>query len=662
MVIGGRTRIAGAEAEPVRRAAADLERDIAKRFSPDSAGDPVRLVRCDMGPEMFRIVSGRVELLVEAADELGFIYGLYEISRRFLGIHDFWFWMDQDIGPREPVTVQEDFFFASAPYAVRYRGWFINDEVLLHAWSLDRNKDKPWEMAMEALLRCGGNMVIPGTDKNAARYRPLAAARGLYITHHHAEPLGAEMFARAYPALEASYDLYPDKFRGLWRAGIEAQRGCKVIWNLGFRGQGDCPFWANDPRYATDESRGKLLSELIRAQYDMVKAQDPDAVCCTNLYGEIMELSQKGLVELPADVIRIWADNGYGRMVSRRQGNHNPRVPSLPAEAGRHGIYYHVSFYDLQAANHMTLLPNPPEAVAAELERVMEHGANGFWIINSSNIKPHVYYLDLIAAFWRGGAVSPEEHRARYAERYYGAAGGRAAGECIDNYFRSAVKYGENDDDLAGEQFVSYVPRMLITQYMRDSAAARDLLWMADRPTLREQAAWYREKCREGAEKYRLHLRVCASAALTLEGRAGVVFADSLLMQAKLLSHMWQGALYVCESMELAFAGDYQRAFYLAGRAKREYEAGDLAMREREHGKWHNFYQNECLTDVKQTAWVLEAFMGYLRCLGDGPHYYVWQREFLYPEEDRRVMLITNMENHLRDDELFRLMDERWGA
>ena len=663
MVIGGRTKIVGAVSEPVKRAAADLERDIAKRFSPDSAGDPVRLVRSDMGPEMFRIVSGRSELLVYAADELGAVYGLYEISRRFLGVNDFWFWMDQDISPRGPFAVPEDFSFTAATFAVRYRGWFINDEVLLHAWSLDRNKDKPWEMAMETLLRCGGNMVIPGTDKNAAKYRSLAAARGLYITHHHAEPLGAEMFARAYPKLEASYDLYPDKFRGLWQAGIEAQRDYKVIWNLGFRGQGDCPFWANDPRYSTDESRGQLLSELIRAQYDMVKAQDPDAVCCTNLYGEIMELSQKGLVELPEDVIRIWADNGYGKMVSRRQGNHEARVPSLPEEKGRHGIYYHVSFYDMQAANHMTLLPNPPETVAAELERVMERGADDFWIINSSNIKPHVYYLDLVAAFWRNGAVSPENHRAQYAERYYGADGGKAAAECIDNYFRSAVKYGKHDDDLAGEQFVNYVPRMLITQYMRGSSlAARDLLWMANRHTLREQAAWYGEKCREGAKKYGLHLRACASAAIMLEGRAGMVFEDSLLMQAKLLSHVWQGALYVCESMEFAFAGDYQKAFYLAGKAKREYEAGDLAMREREHGKWHNFYQNECLTDVKQTAWVLEAFMGYLRCLGDGPHYYTWQREFLYAEEDRRVMLITNMENHLRDGELFRLMDEKWGV
>jgi hypothetical protein len=52
--------------------------------------------------------------------------------------------------------------------------------------------------------------------------------------------------------------------------------------------------------------------------------------------------------------------------------------------------------------------------------------------------------------------------------------------------------------------------------------------------------------------------------------------------------------------------------------------------------------------------------MSYLRNQGDGPYNYKWQREFLYSEEDRKVMSITNMENHLTDDALFTLIRERW--
>ena len=58
----------------------------------------------------------------------------------------------------------------------------------------------------------------------------------------------------------------------------------------------------------------------------------------------------------------------------------------------------------------------------------------------------------------------------------------------------------------------------------------------------------------------------------------------------------------------------------------------------------------------------IEGLMSYVRNLEDGPHYYKWQREYLYSEEDRRVMLVMNMENHLRDEEIFELMKERFEA
>ena len=49
---------------------------------------------------------------------------------------------------------------------------------------------------------------------------------------------------------------------------------------------------------------------------------------------------------------------------------------------GRQGIYYHVSFYDLQAANHITMLPNSVELVNNELGAVLNNDGNDFWMIN----------------------------------------------------------------------------------------------------------------------------------------------------------------------------------------------------------------------------------------------------------------------------------------
>lgn len=84
-------------------------------------------------------------------------------------------------------------------------------------------------------------------------------------------------------------------------------------------------------------------------------------------------------------------------MVSRRQGNDNPRVYSLPdmKDEKSHGIYYRVSFSDLQAANHITMRQNSPEFVKKELKEAIKYHAGGFWIINCSNVKPHIYFLHI---------------------------------------------------------------------------------------------------------------------------------------------------------------------------------------------------------------------------------------------------------------------------
>ncbi len=663
VILNRNTHVEGEATEAVRRAVSALYRDLKKVFfESQKEGAVIRLMRENLGAEQFFLRTAEGNLELYAGDELGFIYGIYEISRRFLGVNDFWFWNDQQFTPKEECEIPADYYYTSEPCAVKYRGWFINDEVLLHTWCVEGKKDLPWEMAFEALLRCGGNMVIPGTDRNSERYRGLAASMGLYITHHHAEPLGAEMFARAYPELNPSYAEYPELFQGLWKDALEAQKGMKVVWNLGFRGQGDCPFWVTDLLYETDEARGKLLSSLIRMQYDLVKKEDPQAPCCTNLYGEMMELYQKGCLELPEDVIKIWADNGYGKMVSRRQNNHNPRVPALPEAGNRdhNGIYYHVSFYDLQAANHITMLPNPPAFVLRELSEVLDRNGKDFWIINCSNIKPHVYFLDLTAKLWRTGGVEAEAHRKEYAARYYGLENAESVAQSLAEFHEYAVPFGAHEDEKAGEQFFNHVPRMLISQLMKDrSGCCDDMRWAAPGESLREQTQWYEKLCSEAAARYGEYVRLCEGRTPELKGSGRRLFEDSVLLQAKILYHCCLGAATAAQGILAAIAEAYQKSFYLAGRARKEFLLADDAMRTREHGKWHGFYKNECLTDVKQTAWMLEDMMGFVRNLGDGPHFYQWQREFLCSEEDRRILLILNMENHLDHLELFTLMEEK---
>ncbi len=632
---------------PVQWAVEVLYRDLKTVCRPTrKPGGVICLQQHDCPPESWELVAEKEKLILRAGDNRGYIYGLLAISRRLLGVTDFWFWNDQQFSPVEEIPVPADFFLGSRPAAVKWRGWFVNDEVLLHRWQLDGSREKPWEMVFEALLRCGGNMVIPGTGENALRYRGLAQRMGLAVTHHHAEPLGARMFGEAYPDLEPRYDQYPAEFEALWAEALEEQ-GNDVVWNLGFRGQGDRPFWADDPRYDTQRSRGQLISGVIRRQYEMVQQRYPGAACATNLYGEIMELYRAGCLQLPAGVIKIWADNGYGAMVSRRQGNHDPRVPALPApeDEGPHGIYYHASFYDLQGANHITMLPTSLSFVERELERVRHSGANDYWIINCSNVKPHVFTLAYIARIWQEGTVPAETFLTDYTCLYYGAQAQQAAGY-FRRYYASAIHFGPHEDNVAGDQFANYPARLLVSRYMRGGAEPEhELDWAAPFATLEEQARWYRDLCGQAVQRYG-----------EPEPAASPLLADSVLLQMEIYRRCYAGAVLAAQAVLDGLHGEYKAAFLKAGDAREEYLAADAAMRSREHDHWKGFYRNECLTDVKHTAWLLRTLMGYLRNQGDGPYFYTWQRDVLYTPAQARVMLITNMENHMEDLELYRAL------
>ena len=729
MQININTKITGDTKDtPVRKAVQALERDLKNTCKESTeAGLEIRLVNAedninsgtgslpqneasyesqksiayDAVSEMFTIDRNEISLTITSASSLGLIYGIYHVSREFLDVQNFWFWNEQELRKEPEHIVPDNYHYESKPSKVRFRGWFINDEVLFDGWREKVGENFPWEMAFEALLRCGGNMTIPGTDHNSHRYKNLANDYGLWITHHHAEPLGAQMFARAYPDLEASFNKHPDLFRGLWQQAIEDQKNCKVVWNLGFRGQGDRPFWADDPTYDTPKARGKLMSDLILEQYNLVKESYKDAVCCTNLYGETMELYKDGFLSFPEDVIKIWADNGFGKMVSRRQNNHNPRVYALPHDGDNsaHGIYFHASFYDLQAAAMMTMLPNAPEFVVNELRDVYAHGVDDFWIINCSNVKPHTYYLNLIAKMWSGDSDNrsnaqeyASDHLHDYVKRYYGSITSKEFISRIEDAYKAwpehTPKYGPNEDDHAGEQFSNHGARILTCGFIsnfnkNDPASTKalpELNWICQKDTLLEQVKWHEEKYKEALEGYTKYLEDCNKIKedLIAKGyaKAAEVLDNNLVCQVQYHYYSYLGAYHICKAIltcldDMKEGGkfidvleegangkpvDYLTAFYEAGLAKKAFFEGYSVMRSHEHDIWEEFYENDCEADIRQSGFVAEGLMSHLRVLGDGPHFYKWQRKFQKESGGEKVHLILRIKAHLTDDELWNLM------
>lgn len=652
---------------PVQRAVRRFVRDCKMTLaSSDLPGGHIELCRTAMEPEKFEILFPSPSFMqIQASDDLGFIYALLYISAHFLGIQPFWFWCGQcfEKRPCAEIPIQR---YTAPGHRVRLRGWFLNDEVLLMGWKPNGDDTLAWEMALEALLRCGGNIVIPGTGENARRFSPLAREMGLWITHHHAEPLGARMFKSAYPDLPASYLAHSNLFWNLWREAVVEQKDEKVLWALGFRGQGDVPFWENDPQYATDTARGALIGEIIAKQKALVKEYVKEPLFCVNLYGEVLELYRKGCLQLPEDVMPVWADNGYGKMVTRRQGNHNPRLPSLPDSDGKeHGMYYHLSFYDLQAANHVTMFPNSMEFVERELSQAYAQGIRALWMLNVSNVKPHLYPIDFLRNQWGNRPFSAQQHLENFLDQYYfrpnakdiSPACRRGLAGAYHAYAEACIPYGCQEDEHAGEQFTNYTTRVLACHIMQGCGeiAADSLRWAAPYSTVQEQLDWYANLCRTAQPKWtELESQLVKLAEILPEsGRA--FLNDTLLLSVKIHTACTRGALLFCEAAQLGLQKEYWKAFVKSGDAARQYRAADLAMRSAEKGIWKGFYENECLTDIKYTAYILETLMQHYRLLGDGPHFYGWQRKVLYSKEEQDVVLITNLENHLTSQALYEM-------
>ncbi len=632
-----------------------LRRDINKRLRPsDSARNTILLTaEPTLKSEEFSVEVGE-NITVRANDGLGFIYGLLYISQHFLGIHPFWFWMDQKIEKTEGVAVPCGQYRAPRP-AVKYRGWFINDEVLIAKWNIDGDSAGPWRMAFEALLRCGGNMVIPGTDQNSRIYRRLASDMGLWITHHHAEPLGAEMFVRRYPELEPNYAEKPELFHKLWEEGIQAQKDCKVIWILGFRGQGDCPFWTHDTsgQFDTPAKRGRLISQVIKLQRQLVLKYVEKAVFCTNLYGEVMELYQQGHITLAEDIIQVSADNGYGKMVTRRRDNHTVRVPSLPKEPVSHGgIYYHVSFYDLQAANHITMLPNSVDFVDRELTEAIRKNAADYWIVNCSNIRPHVYYLDAVRKKWFGERVSDKIHSQAFADTYYG--GDTSVAQVYRDYPKAMLAYGSEEDEHAGEQFYTENIRLLIHAFFNEEFnGTPGLKWLVGECPLDEQVKRYTDLCRKNMEKIAAYYDRCQAISNSLDGDRKKLFDATLFLHVSIHFYCTRGTIAFGNGYARYREGAVKDAFITLGDSAREFDTAAKRMRTSEYGVWKGFYFNDCFADVKHTAFMIKKLMGYVRERGDNARHDLWYRDAVYAPEDRHVFTQLVRDNHMTDWELY---------
>ena len=497
-------------------------------------------------------------------------------------------------------------------------------------------------------------MVIPGTDReyDGDSLCEMALNAGLWITQHHTELLGAKMFAREYPGLTPSYVRYPELFEGLWRKAVQRWAGRRVVWTIGYRGQGDQAFWHSESGCDTDAERGAYISRVMRRQMEIVRESNPNAMFSTNLYGEMMSFYRNGLLEVPEGVVKIWGDNGYGKMVSRRQNNDNPRVDAMPGhgEPGRHGIYYHISFYDLQAANHITMLQNPPQMIADELARVLSRNGSTLWNINVGSVKPHVFMLELVRRMWTDGRCDTAELARDFAREYYGS---ERVAPLLTSYAESAVFYGLHQDDRAGDQFYHFPLRELAHALLRNEtdAPVKSLFWAAGENSFRDQVRRLAKTVEPGIASWKRYLKDCREVLDDLPGDAAERLEETLVLAGTIHQSGCKGLYAFCQACFHALAGNDFQAYLWTDRAIEANRRALQAMN-RVQGRFAHIYDNDCFAGIALTVRVLEGVRAWLRIRGNGTMLYDWEKRFLLPESDKQITLQSHRTVQLSDDEL----------
>ena len=358
--------------------------------------------------ESYRIDIKPSGVCITGADELGAIHGIYRFSHDVLGVDPYWFFKDLQPERRERVVLKPGTIVSKKP-TFRYRGWFVNDEDLLTEWKDGggvRHISYPFyrqvvhldviDRVFEALLRAGGNLVIPASfvdvmNEPEARLVQRAVQRGLYVSQHHIEPLGVSHYGfenywkakgQNYPF---AYGSHPERVREAWRAFAKRWyelAGEKVIWQLGLRGKGDRAIWHSDKTVDRTHA-GKMISRAIAEQWDIVRSVDPRPLppATVTLWLEGSQLMSEGSLTFPKDITIVFCDNGPSQRLQ-------PDFESTPrTDDFGYGVYYHIGFWN--TGPHL-LQGSVPCRIREELDKVVAKGDTNFAIINVCNVREHV--------------------------------------------------------------------------------------------------------------------------------------------------------------------------------------------------------------------------------------------------------------------------------
>jgi Glycosyl hydrolase family 115 len=565
-------------------------------------------------------------VVLAGADIRGTMYAIYQFSEKYLGIDPLYYWTNRQPERRASIEIPASLDERFPTPLFKYRGFFINDEDLLTGWAPGELKDKSgislsvWDKIFETILRLKGNMVAPGTwifpddpqVKEAAKF-------GLIVTQHHATPLGMNV-ARWPQDVPYNYATNPEILKRAWKNAVNSYLpDQEVLWEVGLRG-------LSDMNYATpgsnqrdkDKTLGQLISKAMADQISIVRSVRPDAKFVTNLWQEGARLVRQGDLKIPSEVSTVWADDGYGYL--QDQGE---------VTAGQ-GAYDHVAYMNGQA-NQLTEIV-PVERSFSELGRFIKAGATGYFLLNTSDIRPVTMSIRAVMdAAWKGlptGDRPADEFYKQWSADEFGNEAAPKLAELYKDYFHAPAHFGHPEHEY-GDQFYHTAARQMLLTYMIDSPLyalpSQSSKWQpahffngfeTGHPVGKDSLGEFLQKQIQLCGDAQLRWDVVWNKALAIEplippSRRPFYHAQVLAMISINRESNWILFL-VSKAIQDAGSGNKPKAHEEIDQALKAFDEIERAESAAEYGKWKNWYRGDWLTGVYRTREIAQVFSKFL--------------------------------------------------
>jgi hypothetical protein len=373
--------------------------------------------------------------VIAGSDQRGTIFGAYDVSKE-IGVSPWHWWADVPVPHHDTLHVLPG-RHRQGPPAVRYRGFFINDEnPSLGTWApgMFGPGHAPgypagfnsafYARVFEVMLRLKANYLWPAVwgrafaEDDPANHE-VATWYGVVMGTSHEAPMmrGIEEWNRhavdgsdPYGGTgEWSFRRNPGAIEAYWRDGIVRMReqGFEGVVTLGMRGNGDVSLPDGDgidlmlhiietQRRILAEEAGRPLSEIPQVFM---------------LYKEVQRYWDRGM-RPPDDVTVLFADDNWGNV--RKLPD-----PGEPARAGGYGLYYHYDYVG-DGRNYKWVDTVNLVNTWEQLHLTHRYGVDRLWVVNAGDLKgeemPLQFFLDYA---WNPDALPLS--RLREWERGYAA-------------------------------------------------------------------------------------------------------------------------------------------------------------------------------------------------------------------------------------------------